>query len=52
MAFFRIYPKCGAYLDSYEKCDCQDEKSSSPCEKDVKALKRESGKEKAVKAYA
>ncbi len=26
MAFYRICPNCGAYLDPGERCDCQDER--------------------------
>lgn len=30
MPYYRICPDCGAYLDSGERCDCQDKEKAAP----------------------
>lgn len=43
MAYYRICPECGAYLDPGEKCTCHEEleKKKSEAEKSMSAIKEE-----------
>ena len=39
MAFYRICPDCGAYLDPGEQCSCHEEKATAFVEKMMKEEK-------------
>lgn len=42
MPFYRICPRCRAYLDFGERCDCQDKEEAAPDATNIQSGKVES----------